>query len=74
MAVNVVFGGLSVGQMNDAKAALNIDFPVYQGDETILKTVYTINLVFSFWKDGVIIKKWHINKVTDWAEIETYMK
>lgn len=74
MAVNVVFGGLSVGQMNDAKAALNIDFPVYQGDETILKTVIRSNPGILLWKDGVIIKKWHINKAPDWAEIETYMK
>ena len=74
MAVNVVFGGLSVGQMNDAKAALNIDFPVYQGDETILKTVIRSNPGILLWKDGVIVKKWNINKAPDWAEIETYMK
>lgn len=72
--VNIVFGGLGPTQMEDARAILKLDMPVYQGDETILKTVIRSNPGIILWKDGRIIKKWHINKAPAWSDVKAYMK
>lgn len=72
--VNVVFGGLSAQQIEDARTVLKLDLPVYQGDETILKTVIRSNPGIILWKDGMIIKKWHINKAPAWNDVKAYMK
>jgi len=72
--VYLVFGGLSPQQMNDAVTALKLDLPPYQGDETILKTIIRSNPGILLWKNGAIVKKWHINKAPDWEDIESYMK
>lgn len=74
MYVHLVFGGLSPEQMTDATWALKLDMPVYQADETILKTIIRSNPGIILWKDGVIIKKWHINKAPAWEELSQYMK
>lgn len=70
----VVFGGLSVEQMQEASQVLGLNVPVYQSDETILKTVIRSNPGIILWKDGKIIKKWHINKAPDWEGVESYLK
>ncbi|HNU18095.1 MAG TPA: DoxX family membrane protein [Saprospiraceae bacterium] len=74
MSAYVVFGGLSIDQMKEASRFIGLEVPVYQADETILKTVIRSNPGIILWKNGKIIKKWHINKAPEWAEIEGYMK
>lgn len=70
----IIFGGLSPEQMENAITTLKLDMEPYQGDETILKTVIRSNPGILLWKNGAIVKKWHINKAPDWAEIESHMK
>lgn len=60
--------------MKEASRFIGLEVPVYQADETILKTVIRSNPGIILWKNGKIIKKWHINKAPEWAEIEGYMK
>lgn len=74
MSACIIFGGLSTEQINLATKTLDITVPAYQADETILKTIIRSNPGILLWKDGAIIKKWHINKAPEWKEIQEYMK
>ncbi|MCO6461519.1 MAG: hypothetical protein J5I59_08955 [Saprospiraceae bacterium] len=70
----VVFGGLTTDQIDSAIKKMGINVPAYQADETILKTVIRSNPGIILWKDGTIIKKWHINKAPSWDEVKEYIK
>jgi uncharacterized membrane protein YphA (DoxX/SURF4 family) len=50
-------------------------YPFYTADDILLKTIVRSNPGVVLWKDGKIIKKWHISKLPDWKSVkEAYIK
>lgn len=47
-----------------------IDIPLYTSDDILLKTIVRSNPGIVLWKDGKIVKKWHINKLPSFEEIK----
>jgi uncharacterized membrane protein YphA (DoxX/SURF4 family) len=65
-----VAGGASEDQLRDLAKDCDLDFPFYVADDILLKTIVRSNPGVVLWKDGVIIQKWHINKLPDYEEIK----
>ncbi len=49
-------------------------YPLFTADDILLKTMVRSNPGVIIWKDGVILKKWHISKLPDFDQIEQYLK
>jgi hypothetical protein len=46
-----------------------VKMPLYTADDILLKTIVRSNPGIVLWKDGVVVKKWHINKLPSFEEI-----
>jgi len=68
-----VVGGADAATISKMKDAMGIEFPVYEADDILLKTIVRSNPGVVLWKDGVILKKWHIKKLPSWKEIQKYL-
>ncbi len=50
-------------------------YPFMTADDILLKTIVRSNPGVVLWKDGQIIKKWHISKLPDWEYVKAnYIK
>ncbi len=48
-----------------------LDIPLYTSDDILLKTIVRSNPGIVLWKDGKVVKKWHINKLPTFDEMAT---
>lgn len=72
-----IFAILAGVDNNDLKTASKLfddKLQMYQADDILLKTIIRSNPGIVLWKDGTILKKWHIKKAPSWSDIESYMK
>lgn len=56
--------------IQDFKGRVGADYPFYQADDILLKTIIRSNPGFVLWKDGVIVKKWHYKQLPDFEEVQ----
>lgn len=62
-------------KLSSFQKAIAVDYPIYTADDILLKTIVRSNPGVVLLKDGKILKKWHYNKLPDFASIKTaYMK
>lgn len=48
---------------------LNIGYPVYKGDDKLLKTIIRGNPGLVIWKDGQVVGMYHHRHLPDWAKL-----
>ena len=58
------------GKLDDFRHTIQLGAPIYTGDDILLKTIIRSNPGVVLMKDGMIIKKWHIGKLPDYASIK----
>ncbi|HPG05787.1 MAG: hypothetical protein KDC59_16075 [Saprospiraceae bacterium] len=68
--VYVVAGGASTEKRNAFREATGVDVPFYEADDILLKTIIRSNPGIVLMKQGVVVKKWHINKLPPFTEVE----
>ncbi|TXF87803.1 DoxX family protein [Neolewinella aurantiaca] len=56
--------------INDFRQTIGVDYPFWQGDDIMLKTIIRSNPGVVLMKDGVILGKWHHTKVPPFAEMD----
>lgn len=61
-------------EMDEFKNEMQNPFKFYTGDEKMIKTIIRSNPGLMLVKNGVIVKKWHINDFPDIEEVEEYLK
>ncbi len=71
MDIYAVVGKAGTEEINEFKKALGVDFPFYETDDILLKTIIRSNPGVVLWNDGKIIKKWHHRHLPDMETIET---
>ncbi len=70
-----IVGGAGAETIEEFRHATQTAFPFYMADDILLKTIVRSNPGIVLMKNGVIIHKWHVNKVPGYAEIKAkYMK
>jgi len=70
-----VIGKADKKALMDFVADSGVDIPLYTADDILLKTIVRSNPGVVLWKDGVIVKKWHINKLPSFEEMKSlYIK
>ena len=63
------------GELDEFRNDLQIPFSFYSGDEKVIKTIIRSNPGLILIKDGVIIKKWHINDFPSYEDVkEEFLK
>jgi hypothetical protein len=73
--IYAVVAKVGTEEVNEFKKALGIDFPFYETDDILLKTIIRSNPGIVLWNDGKIIKKWHHRHLPEMKEIEAnYLK
>lgn len=55
--------------INDFKKAIGADYPFWRGDDIMLKTIIRSNPGVVLMKNGVILDKWHYNKLPGFEEM-----
>lgn len=61
-------------QIDEFRHHIQATYPFYTADDILLKTIIRSNPGVLLWKDGKIIKKWHINHLPDYEGVKAYMK
>ncbi|MCB0642360.1 MAG: DoxX family protein [Phaeodactylibacter sp.] len=61
-------------KLDDFKAAAGFDFPIYQADDILLKTIVRSNPGLVLWKDGKIVNKWHHKKFDEVGDVKLLLK
>jgi len=56
--------------INDFRKTIGADYPFWQGDDIMLKTIIRSNPGVVLMKDGVILNKWHHGKLPAFEEIK----
>lgn len=73
--IYAVVAKVGTEEVNEFKKALGIDFPFYETDDILLKTIIRSNPGIVLWNNGKIIKKWHHRHLPEMKEIEAnYLK
>ncbi len=57
-------------QIDEFRHEIQATYPFFTADDILLKTIIRSNPGVVLWKDGKIIKKWHINHVPDYATMK----
>jgi len=60
----------SMEEIDEYRHAHKLAFPFYVADGKVLKTVVRANPGFVLMKDGMVVKKWHINDLPDFADLQ----
>ena len=69
-----VFGGVGNDDIRDIERVLGKEFSVAEADDKLLKTMIRSNPGIILWKDGRIVRKWHVASKPTWAKIKPYAK
>ncbi len=69
--VSVVIGSFTKEAADDLAKETGIDAIFLAADDILLKTVMRSNPGMVLWKNGVIVQKWHKNKLPDYNTIKT---
>lgn len=65
----------SPDQIDEFRHEIQATYPFFTADDILLKTIVRSNPGVLLWKDGKIIKKWHINHLPDYETVKReYMK
>lgn len=70
LPVVMAIGGADEMQIKDFNADTGLDLTYGMADDILLKTIVRSNPGVVLFKDGKVIKKWHINKLPDFATIK----
>lgn len=68
---STIFGGLGEEGIRSLRSEVGIDFPSYEADDLLIKTIMRSNPGLLLLKDGKIINKWHKNHLPTPAELKT---
>lgn len=71
--VSYVIGGIDADAALDLKAETGLPIDIYTADDILLKTIVRSNPGIVLWKDGIILDKWHKNKLPGYTEVKTSM-
>lgn len=66
----IMVGGVGVEAIDALKGQLETDIPMYEADDILLKTIIRSNPGLVLLKDGVVIEKWHRDKLPEASEIK----
>jgi uncharacterized membrane protein YphA (DoxX/SURF4 family) len=69
--VSVVIGSFTKEAADDLAKETGIDAQYFTADDIMLKTIMRSNPGLVLWKNGVLVQKWHKNKLPDYAAIKT---
>jgi uncharacterized membrane protein YphA (DoxX/SURF4 family) len=69
-----VFAGMSSDEIQSVMKLTGLSSPVAEADDKLLKTIIRSNPGIILWKDGSIVKKWHIATDPTWKKIKKKMK
>ncbi len=70
-----IAGGASASTIEDFRNSTEANYPIYEADDILLKTIVRSNPGVVLLKNGKIIMKWHQDKLPSFAEVQaTYMK
>ena len=67
--VRLIVGGIGVDDANALTAQVNEHYTMYQADEILLKTIIRSNPGLVWMQNGVILKKWHKNKLPNKEQV-----
>ncbi|MFZ1296971.1 MAG: hypothetical protein WAT16_02935, partial [Saprospiraceae bacterium] len=67
---SAIFGALTEEGIADLKQAAGIDFPCYEADDLLLKTIMRSNPGLLLIQNGQIIQKWHYKQLPDPTELK----
>jgi len=62
--VIALIGGAGQETLEAFNAEIGADFPLYEADDILLKTIIRSNPGYVAWKGGQILRKWHRSKVS----------
>lgn len=69
-----VTGGLGEAHIHDFAKSIAAEYPTYQADDILLKTIIRSNPGLILWKDGKIIQKWHHKHLPSLDELKSLIK
>ncbi|MEL6635971.1 MAG: DoxX family protein [Bacteroidota bacterium] len=70
-----IAGGASSSTIDNFREATEANYPIYEADDILLKTIVRSNPGVVLLKNGKIIMKWHQNKLPSFAEVQSeYLK
>lgn len=73
--VSWVIGGVSQDKADDLKDEFNLPIEFYTADDILLKTIVRSNPGIVLWHNGVILNKWHKNKLPAYSVVKSqYLK
>ncbi len=65
----------AAAQIDEFRHEVQAAYPFFTADDILLKTIIRSNPGVVLWKDGAIIKKWHISDLPDFDEVKAkYIK
>ena len=70
--VYAVAGGADRNMLDQLRNDAGLNFEFYTADDILLKTIVRSNPGTVLWKNGVILDKWHINKLPDYREVKSH--
>ena len=68
-----VFSGVSSDEIRSIMNALGEEFPAAEADDKLLKTMIRSNPGIILWKDGRIVRKFHIATNPDWKKVSKHL-
>lgn len=69
--VYAVGGGADQNMVNQLKRDAGLNFEFYTADDILLKTIVRSNPGTVLWKNGVILDKWHVDKLPDYEAVKS---
>jgi len=69
--VYAVAGGADKNMLDQLKHDAGLNFEFYTADDILLKTIVRSNPGTVLWKNGVILDKWHVDKLPDYEAVKS---